>query len=104
MSLADEFENEVLEGCKVLSRKHHYTPTYFIQMVHERGAVNAAKALLHSKEPSEGLFTLWKLGRLDLSVEAMALMKKYRSLFTADERATAKKRLDDLNFTLPEDW
>ena len=104
MGLAEEFENEVLEGCKVLSRKYHYTPTYFIQMVYEQGAVNAAKALLRSKEPAEGLFTLWELGRLDLSIEAMALMRKYRSLFTPDELATAKNRLDDLDYKLPEDW
>jgi len=104
MKLADEFEQEALEGCKVLSRRHHYTPTYFIQMVYEQGAVNAAKALLKSEKPSEGLFTLWELGRLDMSIEAMALMRKYRSLFTPEELATAKKRLDDLNHTLPEDW
>ena len=104
MSLADEFQQEALDGCKVLSREYHYTPTYFIQMVYEQGAVNAAKALLASKEPSEGLFTLWELGRLDLSIEAMALMWKYKCLFAPEELVTAKKRLDDLNHTLPEDW
>jgi hypothetical protein len=86
----------------VLSREHGYTPTYFIQMVYEHGAVNAAKALLRSKEPADGLFRLWEFGKLDMSIEAMALTRKYRSLFTPEELATAKKRLQDLNYAVPE--
>lgn len=96
MSLDEQFQQEVLEGCKILSKKHGYRPTYFQQMVHEQGAVKAAKSLLASKEPAEGLFSLWEIGKLDMSVEAMALSPVYKELFSDEELRTAKKRLDDL--------
>lgn len=95
------FEQEVLEGCRELSKKHGYTPTYFLQMVSERGAVRATKDLLVSKEPSEGLFTLWHLGKLDMSVEAMVLDPRYQCLFDEEERRTARKRLADLDYQPP---
>lgn len=104
MRLEDRFQQATLEGCAVLRKDYGYNPSYFLQMVYERGALQAAKSLLASERPAEGLSTLWHLGRLDMSVEAMALMKECRSLFTHDELATARKRLDGLNFTLPEDW
>lgn len=104
MTLEEQFHQEALEGCKVLSKEHGYSPTYFLKMVYEQGAVSASKALLGSKEPSEGLFTLWELGKLDMSIEAMALMHRYHSLFTPEELRVAEKRLDDLDFDLPVDW
>jgi hypothetical protein len=98
MEIEKLFEQEVLEGCRELSKKHHYTPTYFLQMVQERGAVRTTKDLLASKEPSEGLNTLWHLGKLDMSVEAMVLDTRYESLFTEEERRIARKRLADLDY------
>lgn len=101
MGLEEQFQREVLDGCRVLSKEHSYSPTYFLKMVYEQGAVKAAKALLASKEPAEGLFTLWEIGRLDMSIEAMALSPQYIELFTEDERRAAKKRLADLGYKLP---
>ena len=98
MGLEEQFQREVLDGCRVLSKEHSYSPTYFLKMVYEQGAVKAAKALLASKEPAEGLFTLWKIGRLDMSIEAMVLDSRYESLFTEEERKIARKRLADLNY------
>ncbi len=77
-----------------------YRPTYFIQMVHERGGLGAARALLHAAKPAAGLTTLWEKGPLDLSVEAVILRAPWSALFTDQERATARKRLHDLGYTL----
>ena len=101
MEIEKQFEQEVFEGCRQLSRKHGYTPTYFLQMVQERGAVRATKDLLATKDPSEGLNTLWHLGKLELSVEAMVLDSRYGSLFTEEERRIARKRLADLGYQFP---
>ncbi len=38
-------------------------------------------------------------GRLDLTVEAVVLQKPWRDLFTAEELATARKRLQDLGYS-----
>jgi len=102
MKLEEQFKQEVLDGCKLLSKKHGYNPTYFLRMVHEHGAVTAAKLLLASKEPSEGLFKLWELRQLEMSIEAMALSPRFRSLFTKEELLTAKRRLDDMGYTPPD--
>jgi hypothetical protein len=50
-----------------------YNATYFLQMVSERGGVDAARRLLHSTAVSDGFTALWERRRLDLSVEALVL-------------------------------
>lgn len=98
MSLESEFQEEALHTCRVLKRQHGYNPTYFLRMVSESGGVGATKRLLADTQPQEGLFTLYHLGKLDMSIEAMALNPKYTSLFTEAERTEARKRLRELNY------
>lgn len=78
-----------------------YRATRFLQMVNERGGVQAAKDLLRAGGYSEGLTALWERGRLDLSMEALVLRKQWSSLFDEDELAVARKRLQERNFPLP---
>ena len=75
-----------------------YHPTYFLQMVHEHGGVQAAKILLSGDTPSEGFVRLWKEGRLDISVEALVLRERWRGLFTADYLHEAYRRLDGSDY------
>ncbi len=82
-----------------LQTKHGYNPTYFLQMVAEHGGVGAVKRLLATPDSQAGLNSLWEINRLDMSCEAAALNPKYASLFTAEERREAKKRLKALNYT-----
>lgn len=70
-------------------------------MVYEHGALKAAKALLASEEPAEGLHKLWELGQLNLSIEAIAINPIYKELFTDDEVKIEKKRLDIFNYQQP---
>lgn len=74
-----------------------YYPNHFIQMVGERGGLEAAKHLL-SSEPSTGFARLWEEGRLDLSVEALALQEPWDNLFTCAELAAAESRLRELGY------
>ncbi|OHV68237.1 hypothetical protein BCD48_03425 [Pseudofrankia sp. BMG5.36] len=72
-----------------------YPATYFLRMVSDQGGVRAARELLAKSKPSEGFTALWERGRLDLTVETLLLRPEYEPLFTEDERATARDRLEE---------
>ncbi len=78
-----------------------YVATRFLQLVSEQGGLRAAKNLLHKERPSDGLFELWKRGRLDLSMEALVLQEPWFELFTEEELKEARRRLQELGFELP---
>jgi len=77
----------------------HYNATRFLQMVSEQGGLQAAKSLLHAEDYSEGLIALWELGRLDITMEAVVINQPWSQLFTEDELATARRRLQELGYT-----
>jgi len=81
-----------------------YNPTYFIKMVNEMGGYAAAKQLIADTKPADGFVRLWELRRLDISVEARALKPEYRDLFSAEERAMCRRRLDDYGWTKERPW
>lgn len=70
-----------------------YRPTRFLQMVQERGGIEAARDLIDRQTPSSGFTRLWELKRLDLSVEALATSNEFRSLFSDEHIDIATKRL-----------
>ena len=70
-----------------------YRPTYFLRMVNEHGGVAAAKRLLSAPEAQSGLTTLWELGRLDISMEALVVQERWQPLFSDAERQAARDRL-----------
>jgi len=97
MNLLEEL-TQALEGTIEAAKSRDYFPTYFMQMLAEYGGVETAKRLLASKEPQSGLFSLYHLGLLHESMEAVVSQEKYRSLFTEDELAEAHRRLEDLGY------
>jgi len=69
--------------------------TRFRQMLNESDGWNVAKRLLSKGEPPSNTFTwLRKQGRLDLTMEFYVVDEKYRTIFTDDDRAVARFRLD----------
>ena len=92
------FHAEMVSGAARLKQEIGYNPTRFMQMVGEHGGVAAARSLLTGRDASEGFTTLWEHQRLDMSVEAVALLPWYRDLFSDDERATAEHRLREHRF------
>lgn len=100
--LERQFQQAVWEAVEIC-KKHRYTPTYFIRMLEEHGAVATCRRLLQSPEPQEGLFTLWELGLLDISIEALALRPRFQPLFTQEELTAARSRLAQLGYQPPED-
>jgi len=91
--LERQFHQKMIEIYQRAARECDYRPTRFLQMVTERGGLAAARDLLRASRPAEGLSILWQHQRLDLSVEALVCEEPWRSLFTEDEIAEAKKRL-----------
>ena len=55
--------------------------------------MNAAHRILSGHRESDGFGALADLGRLDLSLEALAVKKQFTSLFTDEEANTALERL-----------
>lgn len=92
MELEAQFHQEMLK-IYVEASKLGYYPTRFRQMVEEYGGLAAAKQLLSGETPSDGFERLWELGRLDLTVECLALREPWRRLFTDEELREAERRL-----------
>lgn len=97
--LEKQFHQDMIDGSVELKTKYHYSPTYFLQMVHEHGGIGAVKRLLQTPDTQDGLTHLWEIQRLDMSCEAAVLNPKYASLFSAEEMREAKKRLKAMNYT-----
>lgn len=96
--LERRFHSDMVAIHATAKRELHYNASRFLQMVSERGGLEAARQLLHVCTVSEGFTTLWERSRLDLSVEAHVLKPEYTELFTEDERLVARQRLDEYGF------
>ena len=87
------FGEAMLATCRE-AKKIGYTPSVFLRMLNENGAMQTARQLINASQPSSGYTRLWMLGRLDLSVEAIVHDNpEWHSLFTRDELDRCKKRL-----------
>ncbi len=76
-----------------------YTPSIFLRMLNEKGALQTARQLINASQPSDGYTRLWELRRLDLSVEAVVHDNaEWHGLFTQDELQRCKKRLTDYGY------
>lgn len=61
--------------------------------------MQGAKRCLASHRESDGFWQLADLGRLDLSLEALAVKKQFTSLFTDEQANNALTRLLDAGYT-----
>ena len=68
-------------------------PSRYLGMVRRRGGLGCAKTLLARPE-GDRLKDMRAMGRLDLSVEALVLDQRFTHLFTPQERAIARARLE----------
>ncbi|MBN1568340.1 MAG: hypothetical protein JXA73_10880 [Acidobacteria bacterium] len=98
-SIELEFHHEMLSIYTRAKDECNYSATRFLQMVNERGGLQAAKTLLHAEGYSEGLTALWEHGRLDITMEAIVVRQPWSQLFTRDELETARRRLIDLGYS-----
>lgn len=66
-------------------------------MLESLGGVSLAKKLVISGELQEGLKKLAKLGRLDLSMEAIMQEERFAPLFTKPELEASQWRLSQVS-------
>ncbi|RUX73900.1 hypothetical protein EN925_15040 [Mesorhizobium sp. M7A.F.Ca.US.006.04.2.1] len=72
------------------------------QMILRYGGLEAAKRLLQPSSQFRihaGLVDLWTLGRVDLSVEALAVQSPHRPLFASELLLEAERRLKQCDYT-----
>ena len=69
-----------------------------LRPVERQRAMDTARRMLSGNRDSEGFGQLQRLGRLDLSLEALAVQKAYTSLFSDDEVNHALMRLLDAGY------
>lgn len=78
-----------------------YTATRFVQLVSQKGGLQAAKQLIAKEGGTYGFEVLWENKRLDLSVEALVLKSEYETLFSDEERMICKDRLEKFGYKAP---
>jgi len=89
-----------------LKLKPPYRAAHFLQMLGEYGGKGTADKLLATSKPSAGFTELFLRGKqnLKLSVEYLVLREPWRTLFTEEQLAIARKRLGEVDCpTPPED-
>ncbi len=77
---------------------HVYRPTYFIQVMNERGAYEAACQVIHDQVLPQGFSTLFQANRLDLTIEAFVLQPEWAALFEPQTLRLARDRLAALGY------
>jgi hypothetical protein len=76
-----------------------YNASYFLSMLSQYGPQETAHKLLASPAISDGFAELWERGRLDLTVEALVAEPKFSELFSENEIAVARRRLEQFGYT-----
>ncbi len=84
-ALENEFTQELIRKTEQAAKVCDYNPARFLQMVEKNGGVRTAKSYISRNQTSEGFEKLQMCGKLNLSMEAVVVDKKYAELFTDDE-------------------
>lgn len=77
-----------------------YNANRFMQLVVEKGGLQAAKQLIAKEGGTYGFEVLWENNRLDLSVEAHVLKPEYSTLFSDEEKEICRNRLIEFRYTV----
>jgi len=76
-----------------------YHATIFLQMLSDRHGQATAKTLINAARPSDGYEALHRMGRLDLTVEALIVEQpRWHRLFTKEEIDKARDRLEQYGY------
>lgn len=93
--LLARFDSAMLGVYEAAMREVGYPARRFLYMIGRSGGLDAARHLLAKTGISEGFRSLAEAGKLTLTMEYQVLRPEFRSLFSDEERATARKRLFD---------
>lgn len=98
-TLENRFDSAMMTICQRAYKETGHRATRFFQMLSDNGGLETARILLHANAVSDGYTAMWECGRLDLTVEALIFdHPEYHPLFTADELARARARLQEYRY------
>lgn len=92
----EEFTARLLAAVEEVWSK--YKPHQFKRMLGEYGGFGAVSRVLSSGKTSDGFASLWELGRLDLTCEAIVVEEKWRLHFDVGLLAKAEKNLMEAGY------
>ena len=102
--LEREFDMAMMDIYRRAKNEAGYNANRYLQMLQEHRGLETARILLHTLHVSDGYTALWERGRLDLTVEALILQKKWYPLFSDQEREIARKRLEDYEYKFKKEY
>ncbi|WP_404390383.1 hypothetical protein [Pseudoalteromonas phenolica] len=98
-NLEKKFDDAMMNIYTQALSEVNYKATVFFRMLLEHKGLETAKRLIHSPKVSDGYTSLWELGRLDLTVEALIIDNPvWHALFDEEELAICVKRLKDYKY------
>ncbi|MDD3570479.1 MAG: hypothetical protein PHY44_05195 [Lachnospiraceae bacterium] len=80
-----QFDKDLIARCKAAQKECGHNSARFIQAIERWGGVATAKELIKKSKLSDGFLALELKGRLDLTMEATVVDKKFTQLFTDEE-------------------
>ena len=83
------FHDAMLALYEKAKEECNYHADRLLQEVEQMGGLAVAKERLSNEIPGTALIKLWKLGRLDICLEALVLRGQFRALFAEEELANA---------------
>jgi 5-methylcytosine-specific restriction protein A len=97
MSLEDDLTAALIDGYQRAGTEVGYWGRRFLQAVRRNGGLATVKRMMEPRNAGQraGLDALLEANRPDLTVEAIILQPKYRTLFTAVELSIAAERLGE---------
>ncbi|WP_447964327.1 HNH endonuclease [Nitrospira sp. Ecomares 2.1] len=97
MNLEDELTTALINGYQRAGKEVGYWGRRFLQAVRRNGGLSTAKRMMAPRNAGQraGLDALLEAGRPDLTLEAIILQPKFRTLFTDAELAVATERLGE---------
>ena len=80
-----QFNKDLIARCQLAQKECGVNATRFMQAIERFGGAATAKELIKKQKLSDGFSALEGKGRLDLSMEAAVIDKRFTQLFTDDE-------------------
>ena len=97
MTLEEEFTSALIDGYRRAGEEVGYWGTRFLQAVRRSGGLATARRMLKPRSAGQraGLDALLEANRPELTVEAIVISEKFKSLFSESEIREARDRLGD---------
>ena len=98
-----QFDEAMMDIYRRALTEADYKATRFLRMLLDHRGLETAHMLLATPDVSEGYTALFERRRLDLTVEALVIKKRWRDLFTESEVCVARSRLSARGYQFGDD-